>query len=79
MLLAIDSGNSNTVFAVFSKDGEIQGEWRAAGESNRTSDEFGIWLTQLLDQEDIDRKKITLYNSTYANTRAYSRNVDRFS
>ena len=58
MLLAIDSGNSNTVFAVFSKDGEIQGEWRAAGESNRTADEFGIWLTQLLDQEGIDRKKI---------------------
>jgi type III pantothenate kinase len=43
MLLAIDSGNTNIVFAVFSDTGDLQGEWRAAAESNRTADEFGIW------------------------------------
>ena len=44
VLLAIDSGNTNIVFAVFSNTGDLQGEWRAGTESNRTADEFGIWL-----------------------------------
>ena len=59
MLLAIDSGNTNTVFAVFSDDGILQGEWRAGTEGNRTADEFGIWLVQLLEQENIDKSQIT--------------------
>ena len=59
MLLAIDSGNTNVVFAVFSDVGEILGEWRAGTENNRTADEFGIWLTQLLEQDGIDKNKIT--------------------
>ena len=59
MLLAIDSGNSNIVFAVFSDDGTVQGEWRAGTDSNRTADEFGIWLTQLLEQKYIDKNQIT--------------------
>ena len=59
MLLAIDSGNTNVVFAIFSDDGEILGEWRAGTENNRTADEFGIWLTQLLEQEMIKQKEIT--------------------
>ena len=59
MLLAIDSGNTNVVFAVFSDVGELLGEWRAGTEQNKTDDEFGIWLTQLLEQDGIDRKDIT--------------------
>ena len=59
MLLAIDSGNTNIVFAVFSDDGAIKGEWRAATESNRTADEFGIWLAQLLEQEHINKNEIS--------------------
>ena len=35
------------------------GEWRSGTESNRTADEFGIWLTQLLDRYHINRKDIT--------------------
>ena len=54
MLLAIDSGNTNVVFAVFSDVGELLGEWRAGTEQNKTDDEFGIWLTQLLEQDGID-------------------------
>ena len=47
MLLAIDSGNTNTVFAVF--DGETRrGEWRASTNPNRTADEYAVWLTQLM-------------------------------
>lgn len=58
MLLAIDSGNTNVVFAVFSMDGEVVGEWRAATSANRTADEFGVWLGQLMDGDGITRDDI---------------------
>ncbi len=50
MLLAIDSGNTNTVFAVFAEDdGEVpRGRWRAATDARRTSDEYAVWLDQLM-------------------------------
>ena len=44
MLLAIDSGNTNIVFAVFDGD-ELRGEWRSSNDSRKTADEYGIWLT----------------------------------
>lgn len=47
MLLAIDCGNTNIVFAVF--DGEqVKGEWRSSTAADRTADEYGVWLTLLL-------------------------------
>lgn len=58
MLLAIDSGNTNTVFAVF--DGtEKRGEWRAATKAHATADEMGVWLLQLMDLAGLDPKAIT--------------------
>ncbi|MBF0248236.1 MAG: type III pantothenate kinase [Alphaproteobacteria bacterium] len=53
MLLAIDSGNTNTVFAVFGADGAVRGEWRASTTANRTADEYGVWLMRLLELEGI--------------------------
>jgi type III pantothenate kinase len=48
MLLAIEQGNTNTLFAVH--DGETWiAEWRAATESTRTADEYAVWLHQLLE------------------------------
>jgi type III pantothenate kinase len=47
MLLAIDSGNTNTVFAVYDGD-ERRGEWRATNDPSRTADEYAVWLTQLM-------------------------------
>lgn len=58
MLLAIDSGNTNIVFAVFGDDGEIMGEWRSSTDPNRTADEFGVWLTQLMQLDGVDRADI---------------------
>jgi len=55
MLLAIDSGNTNIVFAIFNDSGEIEGEWRSSSSTDRTADEFGIWLTQLMELDGIDR------------------------
>lgn len=58
MLLAIDSGNTNILFAVFDGD-QVRGEWRSSTKTDRTADEFGVWLTLLLGTaglkpEDID-------------------------
>jgi len=47
MLLAIDEGNTNTVFAVHDGDHWIA-QWRAATDSTRTADEYAVWLSQLL-------------------------------
>ena len=44
MLLAIDSGNTNIVFAVFDDDGNLLGTWRANSKLERTKDEYAVWL-----------------------------------
>ena len=47
MLLAIDAGNTNIVFAVH--DGtEVRAEWRAVTETTRTADEYAVLLSPLL-------------------------------
>jgi type III pantothenate kinase len=47
MLLAIDAGNTNVVFAVH--DGaEWRGRWRIATDPDRTSDEYAVWLLALM-------------------------------
>lgn len=58
MLLAIDSGNTNTVFAVFDDDGNVRGEWRSSTNPNRTADEFAVWLNQLMSFEDLKAEDI---------------------
>ncbi|CAN5295730.1 type III pantothenate kinase [soil metagenome] len=57
MLLAIEQGNTNTLFAVH--DGkEWIAEWRAATESTRTADEYAVWLHQLLELEGLGLKNL---------------------
>ena len=57
MLLAIDLGNTNTVFGVY--DGErLIMHWRLSTQKDRTVDEFGILLRNLFSLERIDAKKI---------------------
>lgn len=47
MLLAIDAGNTNTVFALY--DGaQMRAQWRSVTQVSRTADEYAVWLTQLL-------------------------------
>lgn len=57
MLLAIDSGNTNVVFAVYDSDAR-RGEWRSARMSGKTADEYAVWLTQLMAMDGIDPKAI---------------------
>jgi len=47
MLLAIEQGNTNTLFAVHDGTHWVA-QWRAATESTRTADEYAVWLNQLL-------------------------------
>ncbi|CAK0758072.1 Type III pantothenate kinase [Azospirillaceae bacterium] len=47
MLLAIDAGNTNVLFAVYEGDAQ-RGTWRCATDARRTADEYAVWLTQLL-------------------------------
>lgn len=58
MLLAIDCGNTNTLFAVH--DGtDWRAQWRTATHSTRTADEYAVWLNQLLQLQDLSLKDIS--------------------
>lgn len=57
MLLAIDVGNTNVVFALF-EDRSIKARWRIATDPRRTGDEYAVWLMQLLQIEGIERAAI---------------------
>ena len=52
MLLAIEQGNTNTLFAVHDGTDWIA-QWRAATEASRTADEYAVWLSQLLDMRGL--------------------------
>ncbi|ESQ77044.1 type III pantothenate kinase [Asticcacaulis sp. YBE204] len=57
MLLAIEQGNTNTLFAVH--DGEKWlAQWRTATESTRTADEYAVYLYQLLQMNGLDFRMI---------------------
>jgi type III pantothenate kinase len=58
MLLAIDAGNTNIVFALV-KAGEIRARWRIATDARRTADEYAVWLRQLLDLEGYTTDDVT--------------------
>ena len=58
MLLAIDAGNTNIVFALL-EDQAIRARWRIATDARRTADEYAVWLNQLLQLEGYDRAAVT--------------------
>lgn len=53
MLLTIDSGNTNIVFAVYDEMDRQRGCWRASTDAHRTADEYAVWLTQLMTLQDL--------------------------
>jgi type III pantothenate kinase len=58
MLLAVDAGNTNVVFALC-KGRQIRSRWRIATDPRRTGDEYAVWLMQLLAIEGIARESVT--------------------
>src|SRR3954469_9672784 len=65
MLLAIDAGNTNLVFALVEDPGSSPGQagairarWRIATDPRRTADEYAVWLHQLLALEGFGRETV---------------------
>ncbi len=58
MLLAIDCGNTNTVFALFDGDKKVD-QWRCTTDDRRTADEYAVWLAQLLSLKGFTLEFIT--------------------
>ena len=58
MLLAVDVGNTNLVFALVD-DGAIRTRWRIATDPRRTADEYAVWLHQLLELEGYSKSDVT--------------------
>src|ERR1700761_1663273 len=58
MLLVVDAGNTNIVFAVH--DGkQWRGTWRTRTAADRTSDEYAVWLLTLLSHAGLKPAEIS--------------------
>src|SRR3954465_8791149 len=58
MLLAVDAGNTNLVFALVD-GGTIKARWRIATDPRRTADQYAVWLHQLLELEGYSKADVT--------------------
>ena len=58
MLLAVDAGNTNLVFALVD-GGSIKARWRIATDPRRTADQYAVWLHQLLELEGYSKSDVT--------------------
>lgn len=60
MLLIIDAGNTNTVFALWSEvDQAWHGTWRSSTDPQRTADEYAVWLMQLMALQNLKPAVVT--------------------
>ena len=59
MLLAIDAGNTNVVFALVDEEATIRARWRIATDPRRTADEYAVWLHQLLGLEGFTKGDVS--------------------
>lgn len=57
MFLAVDIGNTNITLGVWEND-DFHGPWRMTTKIPRTSDEYGMFLVNLLELNKIDTSKI---------------------
>jgi type III pantothenate kinase len=76
MLLAIDVGNTQTVFGLFDGD-ELREHWRAATDARRTGDELGVTLAGFLDLESVDGMCVSA--TVPALVRAYEECAERWA
>ena len=57
MILLLDVGNTNIVIGVY-KDNDYIAGWRISTDSKKTSDEYGIQMIQLFNQNDLNPKEV---------------------
>ncbi len=81
MLLAVDVGNTQTVFALF--DGErLVEHWRVATEAERTGDEVGALVVRLLELRELALDEVTgvcLSTTVPPLVRAYTEFAERYA
>jgi len=80
MLLAVDVGNTQTVFGVFDGESLVQ-HWRVATEGERTADELATLVLRLLDLRDLgleDVSGVCLSSTVPPLIRAYEELVERY-
>ena len=58
MLLAIEQGNTNTLFALHDGAGWVA-QWRTATDAQRTADEYAVWLHQLLSMQGLQLSAVS--------------------
>jgi len=78
MLLAIDVGNTNTVFALHDGD-RWRSQWRSATNATRTADEYAVWLSQLMsiDQLGLDDIGACIVSTVVPQAKFNFRNLSR--
>ncbi|MEL6826310.1 MAG: type III pantothenate kinase [Pseudomonadota bacterium] len=78
MLLVIDVGNTNTVFALHSGT-EWVSSWRSSTEATRTADDHAVWLGTLMRMEELALSQITgcIISSVVPQAKFNFRNLSR--
>jgi type III pantothenate kinase len=75
-LLAVDAGNTQTVFGLYS-DGDLSGHWRVATETQRTGDELGALIGRFIDLREVGG--VCLSSTVPALVREYEIFADRWA
>jgi len=76
LLLAVDAGNTQTVFGLY-RDGELLEHWRVATEAQRTGDELGALVGRFIDLEKVDG--VCLSSTVPALVREYEGFAERWA
>jgi type III pantothenate kinase len=75
-LLAVDVGNTQTVFGLY-EDGRLDQHWRVATEANRTGDELGALVGRFIELEEVGG--VCLSCTVPALVREYEAFADRWA
>jgi type III pantothenate kinase len=76
VLLAVDVGNTQTVFGLFDGD-RLAEHWRVATDPRRTGDELGVTLAGFLDLDEVEG--VSLSSSVPALVREYGEFAERWA
>jgi type III pantothenate kinase len=76
LLLAVDAGNTQTVFGLY-QDTELLEHWRVATEAQRTSDELGALIGRFVDLGSVDG--VCLSSTVPALVREYEGFAERWT
>lgn len=78
MLLAVEQGNTNTLFAIHNGD-EWVAQWRGATDAKRTADEYAVWLFQIMTMHNFKAESVrdVIISSVVPQSLFHLRNLSR--